>query len=64
MNNKVSLTFCIPTECRKILKQMALEEDKTMTALLEEMIMMRWSEKLNDKKNGTLQGFCPISSNK
>lgn len=54
MSNKVSLSFYVSTETRKILKRMAIDEDKTMATLLEEMITIKWHQTNLDKKNGTV----------
>lgn len=54
MKNKVVLSFCVLQETRKILKKMAVNEDKTMAALLEEMIIMKWQQANIDNKDGTI----------
>lgn len=49
------LSLHVFQETRKLLKKMAVNEDKTMAALLEEMIIMKWQEQANtDKKDGTI----------
>lgn len=44
MLNKVSLSFYVSSETRKILKKMAIDENKTMAVLLEEMIIIKWKQ--------------------
>lgn len=44
MKNKVILSVIVSQETRKLLKKMAIEEDKTMAALIEEMITMKWKQ--------------------
>lgn len=52
MKKKVVLSFAVLQETRKILKKMAVNEDRTMAALLEEMIIMKWRQTNTDNKNG------------
>jgi hypothetical protein len=49
MKNKVILSFQVSRETRKLLKKMALDEEKTMAALLEEIIIIKWQESNKDK---------------
>lgn len=54
MKNKVTLSFYVSTETRKNLKKMAVDEDKTMAALLEEMITIKWQQTYTKNKNGII----------
>lgn len=54
MKNKVILSFYVLAETRKILKTMAVDEEKSMATLIEEMIIIRWQEKNIKTKNGTI----------
>lgn len=54
MKNKVVLSFYVSQESRKILKKMAIDEDKTMAALIEEMIIIKWKQIKADKRDGTI----------
>ena len=54
MKNKVTLSFNVSQETRKLLKTMAVNEDKTMAALVEEMIIMKWQQTSITDKNGII----------
>ncbi len=54
MNNKVILSFHVSQESRKFLKKMAIDQEKTMAKMLEELIIMRWQELNNITKDGTI----------
>lgn len=44
MTNKVSLSLVVLAKTRKMLKELAFEQDKTMTAMIEEIIRLKWQE--------------------
>lgn len=48
------LSVNVSQESRKLLKKMAVNEDKTMANLLEEMITMRWQQADINKENGNI----------
>jgi hypothetical protein len=54
METKVVLSFQVSQKTRKMLKKMAINEDKTMVGLLEEMIIMKWQETNINKKDGII----------
>lgn len=54
MKNKVILSFHVSLETRKFLKKMAINEDKTMATMLEELITMKWQQTHMDKKDGII----------
>lgn len=54
MNNRVTLSLMVSQETRKLLKTMAVKEDKTMVVLIEEMITMKWQEITNTNKDGII----------
>lgn len=54
MKSKVSLTVYVSHETRKLLKKMAVNQEKTMATLLEEMIIMKWQEANMSKKDGII----------
>jgi hypothetical protein len=54
MEGKVSLSVYVSHETRKILKKMAVNQEKTMANLLEEMIIMKWQEVSMNKKDGII----------
>lgn len=54
MKNKVVLSFHVSQETRRMLKKMAVNQDKTMATLLEEMIIMKWQQANIDNKDGTI----------
>lgn len=44
MASKVSLSLMVSVKTRKMLKELALNEDKTMSAMMEEIIYSKWQE--------------------
>lgn len=59
MRNKVILSFHVSLETRKMLKKMAIEQERTMAEMLEELIILKWQE--FNTKNGTIQSFYPAT---
>lgn len=54
MKKKVTLTFEVSQETRKMLKMMAAQTDKTMASLIEELITIRWKEHKENTKDGII----------
>lgn len=54
MKDKVILSFHVSQESRKFLKKMAIDQDKTMARILEELIIMKWQELSGITKDGTM----------
>lgn len=60
---KVHLSFNLPLRVRKALKIMALQEEKTMGEILEEMIMIKWKEfTVTDKDDAIKQSVCSATT--
>ena len=62
MKDLAILSIYVSTETRKKLKKMAIDQEKTMGEILEEIIIMRWQELTAKNKNGTIQSICPTTA--
>lgn len=64
--NKVALNVAVSREARKLLAVLALEKEKTMAELVEEMIRMKYQEyqeEFKQQKNGIITSIHPAVAN-